>query len=100
MPRGGKAAKRKGDRAENEVKRLLGGERTFWQPENSTDEKRGDLWSVPGLGKGEVKIRADGFKQIYGWLADNDFLAIRADKRFWLICMRLEDVKKLLKVTP
>lgn len=29
---------------------------------------------------GECKIRASGFKQIYDWLDDNDFLTIRVDR--------------------
>jgi len=42
---------------------------------------------------GECKLRKDGFKQIYKWLGENDFLTIRADRqerlyvipeRFWL----------------
>lgn len=42
---------------------------------------------------GECKIRARGFKQIYDWLGQNDFLTIRQDRgerlyvlpeRFWL----------------
>jgi hypothetical protein len=30
---------------------------------------------------GECKLRKDGFKQIYKWLGDNDFLTIRADRK-------------------
>jgi hypothetical protein len=30
---------------------------------------------------GECKLRASGFKQIYKWLGDNDFLTIRADRQ-------------------
>lgn len=30
---------------------------------------------------GECKLRANGFSQIYKWLADNDFLSIRADRK-------------------
>ena len=30
---------------------------------------------------GECKIRAKGFKNIYNWLGENDFLTIRADRK-------------------
>lgn len=33
------------------------------------------------LYKGECKVRSSGFKQIYDWLGDNEFLTIRADRR-------------------
>lgn len=39
----------------------------------------------------EVKRRAAGFKQIYEWLGDNAVLAIRADRREWLVVMTLRD---------
>lgn len=47
---------------------------------------------------GECKIRASGFKQIYTWLGDNDFLTVRADRqerlyvvpeRFWRHILQL-----------
>lgn len=31
--------------------------------------------------KGECKIKKDGFKMIYDYLGDNDFLTIRADRK-------------------
>jgi hypothetical protein len=42
----------------------------------------GDL-SVPLLGvdrRVEVKCRANGFRELYRWLAGNDFLVVRADR--------------------
>jgi hypothetical protein len=30
---------------------------------------------------GECKVRASGFKQLYDWLGDNNFLTVRADKK-------------------
>ena len=35
----------------------------------------------------ECKVRADGFKQIYGWLAVVDMLAIKRDRAEWLVVM-------------
>lgn len=71
----------------------MDGERTYWQP---GQEKKPDLVDVPYLGRGEVKRRKDGFRQLYGWLANNDFLAVRADRREWLVVLRAEDLKLLL----
>lgn len=90
---GGKASKIKGDQGEREICKLFGGQRTYWQPGRKT---RPDTVDVPYLGKGEVKRRADGFKQLYKWLADNDFLAIRADRKDWLVVLKAEDLKLLL----
>ena len=50
----------------------------------------GDL-TLPLLGQdlcGEVKIRRDGFRQIYDWLADRDVLFIRSDRREPLVVVR------------
>lgn len=38
----------------------------------------------------EVKHRADGFKQIYNWLGDNDALVIGADRQPQLLVIPLE----------
>ncbi len=88
----GKAPKRKGDRAELEVCRLLGGERSYWQP-----DQRGDVVNVPYLGAVEVKRRKDGFKQLYEWIKPVDALAIRADYKDWLVVLPIEDLRLLLK---
>lgn len=93
---GGKAPKRKGDRLERELAKLMGGERTYWQPENTEEEKHGDLVNVPYLGRGEVKGRKDGFKEIYKWLTGNDFLAVKADRKPWLVVMPAQDLKQLI----
>ena len=56
----------------------------------------GDVVNVPYIGKGEIKRRARGFKTIYDWLAGNDFLAVRADRKKWLVVMPMDDLKLLL----
>lgn len=40
---------------------------------------------------GECKLRGDGFGSIYKWLANNDFLTIRADRqeRLWVFPERI-----------
>jgi hypothetical protein len=90
MP-GGKAPKRKGDKAELEIAAMFGGERSFWQP-----DERGDVVAIPYLGRAEVKRRKD-FKTLYGWLAPVDALFMRGDRKDWLVLMRAEDLKKLLE---
>ena len=90
---GGKAPKRKGDGFEREVCRVLGGERTFWQP---GQEKKPDCVSVPYLGTGECKRRRNSFSRLYNWLENVDFLAIRDDRKPMLIVMRAEDLKLIL----
>ena len=53
----------------------------------------------------ECKVRADGFKQIYGWLAVVDMLAIKRDRAEWLVVMPIskyleenqrEDIKSII----
>ncbi len=87
-----KSPKRKGDRGEREICELLGGERSYWQP-----DKRGDVVDVPYIGCVEVKRRKDGFKQIYQWIQDVDAVAIRADRRDWLVVLPAEDLRQLCR---
>lgn len=37
----------------------------------------------------QVKSRADGFKSLYAWLDGADALALRADRREWLVVLPL-----------
>ncbi|HON72403.1 MAG TPA: hypothetical protein PK512_03660 [bacterium] len=41
----------------------------------------------------EVKGRKDGFKSLYKWLEERDILFIRADRKEWLVVVRLKDWK-------
>lgn len=91
----GKAPRRKGDNAERELARLLGGQRVPLSGAAGGDYA-GDV-VVPGLGRGEVKRRRDGFKQLYAWLEGRDFLALRADRREWLIVLPVKKALQLLK---
>ncbi len=90
---GGKGPKLKGDRGEREFCKLYGGQRTYWQPGKG---KEPDTVDVPYLGRGEIKWRGRGFQSLYNWLAENDFLAMRADRKDWLVCMKMDDLKLLL----
>lgn len=50
----------------------------------------GDLWTL------EIKCRANGFKQIYDWLGDNDGLVIKADNKRELVVLDLGDFFDLI----
>jgi Holliday junction resolvase len=95
MSRGGKASRQKGNRAERALVRLL-------QNHGFTAERVplsgsaggsyvGDL-TVPLLGSDrcvEVKVRGDGFKQLYDWLDGRDLLMVKADRRDPLVVLPL-----------
>lgn len=87
----------KGDREERDVvnrlrKKGFDCERTLESGKRSDGTEPHDI-SIYVRGregtplKGECKLRADGFKQVYKWLADNDFLTIRADRKERLVVM-------------
>ncbi len=40
----------------------------------------------------EVKRRAQGFKKIYEYLQDNFAVVFRADRKEWVVCIRLTDL--------
>ena len=45
----------------------------------------------------EAKCRKDGFKQIYDWIAENDFLFIKQDRADQLVVMDINLLIRLLK---
>jgi hypothetical protein len=83
---GGRSSREKGNRAERALVRALqdvgfAAERV---PLSGAARGRfgGDVW-VPLLGidrRVEVKARANGFRRLYDWLGDNDFLIVKADR--------------------
>jgi Holliday junction resolvase len=83
---GGRGARQKGSRLERALVRVLqsAGFAAERVPLSGAALGRfgGDL-SVPLLGidrRVEVKARADGFRKLYQWLGDHDFLIVRADR--------------------
>jgi hypothetical protein len=87
----GRLSRDKGARTERPIVRLLQG-----QGIAATKISRGwcagaDL-HVPLLGADravEVKCRAAGFSQLYGWLNDRDVLIIKADRQAPLVVLRI-----------
>lgn len=90
----GRASRDKGARAEREVAGLLGGRRVPLSGA-AGGEFAGDVITEL-LGRGEVKRRKDGFKELYRWLEGKDFLALRADRRKWLVVVELDRLLALL----
>jgi hypothetical protein len=83
----GLMSKRKGQRTELEFAKLIDGKKT---PLSGAlgGEHSGD---VKGLGlTWECKARKDGFKQMYGWLENADALALKANRKPWLVVMTLD----------
>src|SRR5690625_3530045 len=93
MPFMGKASRDKGGRGEREFAALIGGERVPLSGA-AGGSYTGD---VTGLGmRWEVKRRKDGFKELYKWLDGAGALAVRADRKEWLVVMPLETLLEML----
>ncbi len=97
----GKAQRQKGSRVERRMAALLNdaGIET-----KRVDAKRGQLGSdesydlvLDNTITAEVKARANGFKQDYKWLADNDLLIKVADRQYPIVTMSLDTFTKLWK---
>jgi Holliday junction resolvase len=94
----GKAQRDKGYRGEHNLVRLL--------QQHGIDAKRVPLSGATSFAKGdiiiddlvaEVKVRKDGFKQIYKWIEGKDLLFIKADRKDYLVVMNVEMLIKLLE---
>jgi len=84
----------KGKRREREVARLLGGRRVPLS--GAAEGFPGDV-VLPCGWRGGGEARRGGFKQLYRWLEKADALAIRADRRPWLLVLPLERAAALLR---
>lgn len=78
----GKLSRRKGQRNELALAHALGGKRVPLSGAAGGVFAGDVLWN--GL-RVEAKVRATGFRQLYGWLAGADLLAVRADGEGWLM---------------
>jgi hypothetical protein len=82
----GKKSRDKGNRSELEIAKLLGARKI------SGFRRPGPDLVMPDGRFVESKVKADGFKLLYRWLDDDaSILALRADRKGWLIVQRLED---------
>jgi hypothetical protein len=93
----GKSQRNKGQSAEREFAKLIGGARV---PLSGAQE--GYFNDVKGLGlEWEIKRRKSGFKTIYDILEDQrekpDALAFRTDRKDWVVCMKLNQFMELMK---
>lgn len=88
------ASVRKGARREHELARLLGGQRVPLSGA-AGGAFSGDVLH-PTLGRLEVKARKDGFTSLYRWLEGADWLALRADRKPWLVVLPLDRLLELL----
>jgi len=91
---GGRSPRRKGDAGEREFAALIGGARVPLSGALGGDFA-GDVQAL-GL-VWECKRRGDGFRELYRWLEQRDALALRADRRGWLVVMPLETLLGLLR---
>jgi hypothetical protein len=88
-PRSGRHSRRKGSREELALVRFLQ-DHGFAAEKLSRTGYTGPDVSVPLLGvdrRVEVKVRSNGFRQPYDWLADADLLVVRADRAEPLVSM-------------
>lgn len=92
----GKRQRDKGARGERELAELLGGRRI---PLSGAMRGYANDVELPNGMKVEVKRRANGFKQLYDWVYDErekpDMVAIRTDRKPWIIAMPIETYIKL-----
>jgi hypothetical protein len=90
----GLKSRRKGARNELALAHALGGKRVPLSGAAGGEFAGDVLWR--GL-RIEAKVRADGFRQLYGWLVGNDALAVRADGQGWLMVVPLERFLELVE---
>jgi len=95
-----KSQRDKGYRTENNVrlKALDHGLDAYRVPLSGGASIKGDVVVSNDVDKWvlEIKCRGNGFKQIYGWLEDNDALVLKADNKPELVCLPMADFFDLL----
>jgi hypothetical protein len=87
-----KLSRDKGLRGERAIVKFLQA-RGFGAEKISGMYKCGPDLTVPVLGiyrMVEVKVRADGFRELYRWLIDRDILIVRADRSEPLVVLPLK----------
>ena len=100
------SAKRKGDSGEREIVSLfdLAGFPAHRIPLSGAVKTAGGRYAgdvkitLEGVEHtGEVKRRADGFREDYKWLEESDMLFKRADRKEWLVTLPLKTLLKLYR---
>jgi len=88
----GKSQQRKGYRGEYQLKRLLQDAGIDCQriPLSGASAFTPSCDLLIGEDQAEVKIRGNGFKKLYDWLAGNQYLFVKADRRPYLVVMTLD----------
>ena len=96
----GKASREKGLRGEREFAELVGGRRVPLSGAQRGYENDVEIPTPTGTLRAEVKRRKGGFTTLYSWLEDErerpDVVAVRADRKGWLVCMSAETFLKLI----
>ena len=107
--RGGRASRQKGNREERHLVALLqeagfAAERVPLSG-SAGGKYAGDL-SIPLLGIDrivEVKVRGNGFRELYKWLEDRDLLIIHADRAVPLVVVPLSlaiEIARRAEIAP
>lgn len=95
----GKRSKRKGYVGEAEFAKLTGGKRQILSGALG-GEHSGDV-VLPNGWKVEVKRRKNGLKTLYKWFEEGDIkpdcVAFRADRKDWIVSMKLERFLELME---
>ena len=101
---GGRAPRRKGQRLERVLVRLLQA-RGFAAERMPLSGAAGGRFSgdvvIPLMGRDlcvEVKARADGFRELYCWLNGRDVLIVKADRQEPLVVLRLSLAAQIAKL--
>lgn len=92
----GKASRDKGVRREREFCELTGGKRVPLSGAVGGEFANDVILNDKRV---EVKARKDGFKELYKWLLDErakpDLLALKADRKPWLVVITLDEYMRL-----
>jgi len=93
----GKASRDKGIRREREFCELTGGKRVPLSGAVGGEFSNDVI--LPNGKRVEVKARKDGFKELYRWIQDErekpDMLALKADRKPWLVVITLDEYMRL-----
>jgi Holliday junction resolvase len=93
---GGRASRDKGNRLERQLVKILQAAGFAAERVPLSGAARGRFRadvSVPLLGvdrRVEAKSRGDGFRELYAWLADADFLVVKSDRHDPLVVLPLK----------